>query len=101
MKKLIAAVALISTLAVGTGLAVGLHQPQLSNKDIENGIANSWNVQEVEFVSWNDDKAIVILKWKELPKAIQASEQLCKFFPIDSVHWNNKLGEPRGHLCGM
>ncbi|TPL42636.1 MULTISPECIES: hypothetical protein [unclassified Mesorhizobium] len=96
MKKLIVAVAI---LAAGTGLAFAVKGSGPTQQQIEDGIAGTWNVQQVASSSWDDDKLMVLVSWKDLTKGNSAADQLCQTFPVSSIVWDDKLGEPHSHHC--
>ncbi|TPJ51652.1 MULTISPECIES: hypothetical protein [unclassified Mesorhizobium] len=98
MKKLIAGAVVI--LAAGTGLAYALMPSGPTHQQVEDAIAGTGNVQEVVSSSWDHDKLMVLVSWKDLTKGQSAAEQLCLFFPqVSSIHWDNKAGEQHRYQC--
>ena len=97
MKKLIVIAAIV--LAAGTGLAYALMPSGPTQKQIEAGIAGTWNVQEVGSSSWDHDKLMVLVSWKDLTQAQSAAEQLCQIFPVSSLIWDDKLAVPHSYHC--
>lgn len=98
MKKLL--VAALTALAAGTGLAYALTSSGPSHAQIEDAISGTWNVQQLVGASWQDDKAIVLVAWKDPTAAQSSSKQLCEMFPkIKDVHWDDTDGGQHRYDC--
>ncbi|ESY35786.1 hypothetical protein NKK48_01665 [Mesorhizobium sp. C386A] len=96
MKKLLIIAAVV--LATGTGLAFAFKSSGPTKEQTDAGIASTWNVQEVSS-SWEGDKLMALVTWKDLTQAQSAADQLCQLFPLSKVLWDNKLGEARAYEC--
>lgn len=83
----------------GTGLAFALKGSGPSRQQIEEGIAINPNVQQVTGSSWDNGKLMVMVSWRDLTKAQSSAEYLCQLFPLRSVIWDDKLGDPHRVRC--
>jgi len=69
-------------------------------EEIESAVAQTWNVEEVEAISWRGERVAMNIRWKELPKAQEAAEQMCLLLPVEFMTWENKVGDAFMHTCG-